>query len=315
MLGDFPPREPGRLYLTEAGTETEVMYKWGYDLPHFAMFTLLDNPEAVAVIQDMFRRYFDAAEANGTGMVVCGVDYRASPDWAQLLGYSAEGLAEMQERAIALLTGLRDEYRGRVDDVYVGGAVGPRGDAYSLNRTITEAAAEDYHSVQIGTLKKVGADLACAMTFNNVPEAIGAARAAKAAGLPLGLYFTLDSSSRLQSGPSLREAIETVEEETGGAPDFYGLNCSHPIEFEPAFEPGGWTAKIRSIRPNASKMEKIALCKIGHLEDGDPVELGHQMSDMARRYPGMDILGGCCGTDERHLAEIAKGVQRLRAGA
>ncbi|WP_343115601.1 homocysteine S-methyltransferase family protein [Ostreiculturibacter nitratireducens] len=315
MPRDFPPRESGRIYLTEAGTETEVMYKWGYDLPHFAMFTLLENPEAVKVMQAMFRRYFDAAEEHGAGMVVCGVDYRASPDWAQLLGYSLDGLAEMQERAIAFLTGLRDEYRDRVDDVYVGGCIGPRGDAYSLNKTITEAEAEDYHSVQLETLKKVGADLACAMTFNSVPEAIGVARAAKAVDMPLGLSFTLDSSSRLASGPSLREAIETVDAETGGAPDFYGVNCSHPVEFEPAFEPGDWAARIRYVRPNASKMEKIALCKLGHLEDGDPVELGQQMTDLAGRYPGMDILGGCCGTDERHLAEIARGVRALRACA
>lgn len=75
-----------------------------------------------------------------------------------------------------------------------------------------------------------------------------------------------------------------------------------------AIEQSNWMNRVRGVRPNASKMEKIALCKLGHRKDGDPVELGEQCGDLAKRYPHMDIWGGCCGTWDNHLEQIAKQV-------
>ena len=148
------------------------------------------------------------------------------------------------------------------------------------------------------------------MTFNNVPEAVGVSRAAADAGLPLTISFTLDTTSRLKSGPSLKQAIEATDAAAGDAqPCFYGINCSHPLEFEPALEPGDWIKRIRGLRPNAAMMEKQQLCQIGHLEAGDPAELGWQMGELARRYTHIDIWGGCCGTWETHLDEIARNVR------
>jgi len=316
MSETFPPRLENKFYLTEGGTETEILYKWGYELPEFAMFPLLDDPDADACIRGIYRRYFDVAEACDTGLLIVGHDYRASPDWGRKLGYSLAGLAEMERRSIAFLTDMRAEYEGRVTDVYVAGGIGPRGDAYGTGATIGEAEAEDYHAFQLTVLKGTDADMAIALTFNNIPEAVGVVRAAQGIGIPIGVSLTLTPDSRLRSGPSLREAVETIDEKTEGAAAWFGTNCSHPLEFEPAIaDAGAWTDRLRYIRPNASKMEKLALCKLGHLEDGDPVELGRQMGEVARRFPQADILGGCCGTDERHLSEIAKNVKRLPAVA
>jgi len=314
MREKYPPRLDGKFYLTEGGAETEILYKWGFELPEFAMFPLLDNSEADAVIRGMYRRYFDVAEAHDTGLLILGHDYRASPDWGAKLGYTPEALVEMQHRTIQFLTDMRTEYEGRVTDVYVGGCIGPRGDAYGTGGDITESEAEDYHSVQLTTLKETDADMAVAVTLNNIPEAVGIVRAAAAIGFPVGISLTLTTQGRLRSGPSLREAVESIEEATGGTAAWFGTNCAHPLEFEPAIaDSGAWTERLRYIRPNAVKMEQVALCKLGHLEDGDPVELGEQMGDVARRFPRADILGGCCGTDERHLAEIAKNVNSMRS--
>lgn len=313
MNSDYPPRLDGRFYLTPGGTETEILYKWGYELPEFAMFTLLDNEEANECVRNMYRRYFEVAAANNTGLVIEGHDYRASPDWAQKLGISLQGLEEVQHRVIRFLTDLKSEFEGQVSDVVITGGIGPRGDAYGTGGDITAAEAEDYHSVQLSTLKQTAADMAVALTFNNVPEAVGLIRAARGVGIPIGVSLTLNSESRLSSGPSLREAIETIDEETDGAAAWFGTNCSHPLEFEPAIsDEGAWRQRLRMIRPNAAKMEKISLCSLGHLEDGDPVELGVQMGDVANRFPALDIIGGCCGTDERHLHEIAKNVNSVR---
>ena len=312
MPAEFPPRLKDKIYLTEGGTETEILYKWGYALPEFAMFPLLDNPEADAVIRDMYRRYFDVAAEHNTGMLVLGHDYRASPDWGAKLGYSPEGLAEMERRTVRFLDEIRAEYSAKVTDAYIAGCIGPRGDAYGTGAEIGENEAEDYHSVQLPTLRETPADMAIAVTFNNIPEAVGVIRAAEGIGLPIGVSLTLTTESRLRSGPTLRKAVETIDERTNGAAAWFGTNCSHPLEFEPALaDEGPWIERLRYMRPNAVKMEKLALCKLGHLEDGDPVELGHQMGDLARRYPQMDLLGGCCGTDERHLDEIATNAQKI----
>lgn len=309
MIEEFPPRLADKFYLTEAGTETEVMFKWGYELPEFAMFPLLDNPEADECLRRMYRRYFDVAAAHDTGLLLVGHDYRASPDWARKLGYSLDELADFQHRTIRFLTDMRTDYEGHVSDVYVAGCIGPRGDAYGTGGEITEAEAEEYHSVQLSTLRESDADMAVALTFNNVREAVGLVRAARTIGIPIGVNLTLTSEGRLRSGPTLREAIETIDDRTDGAANWFGTNCSHPLEFDEAIsDAGDWTDRLRYIRPNAAQMEKIALCKLGHLEDGDPVELGRQMGDVAHRLPKADILGGCCGTDERHLGEIAENV-------
>ncbi|MEQ1817681.1 MAG: homocysteine S-methyltransferase family protein [Terricaulis sp.] len=312
-MASFPAQRDDVLYLTEGGQETEIMYKFGHDLPEFAMFPLLEKPAAMPHLRGMYQRVLDAAAEHGFTAMIAGLDYRASPDWGEKLGYSRDALADAILQGIAFLREVSRPYEGQGTMVHCGGMVGPRGDAYSLNRTITADQAEDYHSFQLEVLQRAGVDFATAMTFNNVPEAVGICRAAARIGVPINVSFTLASDHRLKSGPSLKQAIEAVDAEAGDArPDSYGINCSHPLEFEPALEPGDWMERVRYLRPNASAMEKIELCQIGHLEEGDPLDLGARMGDLAQRYPHIDIWGGCCGTWDRHLNEIARNVRRTR---
>lgn len=307
------PRRDGLLYLTEGGTETEIMYRHGHKLREFAAFELMNDPAAVSDLRDMYRRYLDACAAHGFGAMMAGFDYRASPDWASKLGYSAEGLREMQHKCIDFLRDVSAPYRDELPAVAIMGNVGPRGDAYALNETITADSAQDYHATQIATLKECKVDLIWAATFNNVPEAVGVCRAAAEAEMPLNMCFTLTSDHRLRSGVSLREAVEQTDAQCRDArPDSYGINCSHPLEFEPALEPGSWTDRLRMLRPNAAAMDKVSLCKLGHIEEGDPEELGRQMGDLARRYPKVDIWGGCCGSWDKHLFAIAREVRAAR---
>lgn len=309
----FPDQQDGLIYLTEGGQETEVMYKHGFELPEFSMYPLLDDPVAVERMTAMYESVLGVAASHGTGIVLGGLDYRASPDWAAKLGYSTEVLADFQLRAIEFLRTVAEPFQDRISSLLFAGTVGPRGDAYTGGETMDAEEAERYHRVQIATLVRAEVDLVEAMTFNNVPEAVGVARAAAREGVSASVSFTLDSSSRLSSGPSLREAIEMVDDETGDdRPAFYGINCSHPYEFLPAIEPGAWFDRVRCLRPNAAMMDKVELCTLGHLEEGDPPELGQLMGDLARRFPHIDIWGGCCGTWDTHLAEIADQVLAVR---
>lgn len=309
----FPAPITGRYFLTEGGIETEIMYKWGFDLPEFAMFPLLEKRDSAQAIRDMYRRYLDVVASHNHSALIGGFDYRASPDWGAKLGYSPAALADANLHSIQFLRDVAAEYKDEIPQALFSGYVGPRGDAYGLNRDITIEEAENYHSVQLETLKRAEVDLAWAVTFNNPAEAIGVVRAAKRIGLPVAVSFTLNSSHRLSSGVSLAEAISIVDAATDSYPTFYSLNCSHPYEFEPALDGGEWTRRLRSIRPNAAKMDKISLCKLGHLEEGDPKELGELMADVSRRYPHMDIWGGCCGTGHVHLEEIASHFPQLVA--
>lgn len=304
----FPAQKPGTQYLTEGGIETEIMYKWGHELPEFAMYPLLDNPKAMDDMRTMYRGYLDAAATHNMNALMGGLDYRASPDWGSKLGYSAEGLAEANLASIDFLRTLAAEYENDIDTILIQGFVGPRGDAYERNVVMTADEAEDYHSVQLTTLKQANVDLAWGFTFNDEQESIGLARAANAIGVPAAVSFTLTSDAHVHSGSTLADAINTVDAATDGSLEFFAINCSHPVEFGPALTEGAWTDRLRAFRPNASKMEKIALCQIGHLEEGEPPDLASMMGDLSKRYPQVDIWGGCCGTGAEHLNLIAEAV-------
>ncbi|MEM7026239.1 MAG: homocysteine S-methyltransferase family protein [Pseudomonadota bacterium] len=314
MAFTYPATKEGVHYLTEGGFETELMYLHGFEIPEFAAFMLLGDQKAAAATRALYARVCDVAAEEGFGILFGWLNYRASADWGSKLGLSSAGLQEATQRSIDFLDGLRKEYATQIPHFLVNDAIGPRGDAYGTGRGITEAEAEDYHSVQLEILKDTPVDVVWAATQNNVPEVIGIARAAMAHGHPIAVSWSLNSESRLNSGPTAEEAVTRVDAAVPGAVAWHAINCSHPFEVEPALTPGAWTDRLRSIRPNAAAMDKMALCKLGHLEDGDPVELGQQMGELASRYPQMDIWGGCCGTDHRHLREIARNVKAVRAG-
>lgn len=310
-MAGFPAPQPGVLYLTEGGQETELMYRHGHELPEFAMFPLLDDRRAVADLTAMYTRVLEVASANAFVPMIGGLDYRASPDWAAKLGFGTDELADFQLRSIEFLRDVARPFERELPRILIAGVVGPRGDAYGQDHTITAAEAEEYHGVQLRTLAEAGVDVVSAMTFNNVPEAVGVARAAAAVGLPLSMSFVVDTGGQLRTGVSLQEAVGAVDAEAGDVrPDFYGINCAHPVEFEPALVPGPWLERLRSLRPNASMADKLSLCTIGHLEAGDPIALGAEMGALAGRLPHVDVWGGCCGTWDEHLGTIAQNVRR-----
>jgi len=304
----FPDKKTGKFYMCEGGVETEIMYRHGFDFPHFAVFELLKNPKAVSKLKEMFEGYFSVISEFDMSALVGGLDYRASPDWGKKLGYSAQGLADINHECIEFLRDISKPFSSEIDEILIQGMIGPRGDAYGKGGSISIEESREYHSVQLSTLKKTQVDLVTAITFNNIDESIGVAKASDDIGLPLCISLSLDSNSRLNSGPSLAEAINTIDRETNNSVEFYMVNCVHPLEYEPAFDNSNWMNRIRGVRPNASAMDKISLCRLNHLEDGDPIELGTQVGNLMKRYPHMDICGGCCGTWDTHLREIARNV-------
>ena len=167
--------------------------------------------------------------------------------------------------------------------------------------------AEDYHSPQIEAFRNAGVDLVSAITMNYAEEAIGIARAAVAAGLPVVVSFTVETDGRLAAGESLQSAIERTEDTTGSGPAYYMINCAHPAHFEHVLVDGAaWTSRIQGLRANASQKSHVELDEAVELDPGDPADLGQRYRNLRGRLKNLSVLGGCCGTDHRHIMAICE---------
>jgi len=303
---DSRPQLADTVFLTDSGLETDLIFHHGYDLPHFAAFVLLDDEAGTETLRKYFRDHAAVARDAGVGFVLESPTWRANPDWGDLLGYSPERLADVNQRAIALLADVRAELGSLAQPVVISACVGPRGDGYRPAQLMTEDEAQRYHSTQIGTLAGTDADLVTAMTITYPAEAVGIARAAEEAGIPAVISFTVETDGRLPDGTTLQEAVLAVDAATDGYPSYYMVNCAHPTHFVRVLGDGGdWTSRLRGVRANASKRSHAELDEAEDLDDGDPQELGREYRQLRETSPQLTVLGGCCGTDRRHVLAIA----------
>ncbi|WP_342640302.1 homocysteine S-methyltransferase family protein [Rhodoligotrophos ferricapiens] len=300
------PQLNGGLFLTDGGIETTLIFLEGLELPQFAAFHLLRDEKGTEALRSYYRRHASIARDKGVGFILESATWRASADWGEKLGYRPEALDEANRKAIALLHGLKAELEILSSPMVVSGCVGPRGDGYEPGRIMRPAVAEAYHARQIGIFAEMGVDLVTAITMTNIHEAIGVTRAAQAAGLPVVLSFTVETDGRLPTGDTLQDAIETIDLVTNGAPSYYMINCAHPCHFDHILTEGAWLERVRGIRANASKCSHAELNEATELDDGDPAELASHYRELRRRLPHLNVLGGCCGTDHRHIEQICE---------
>lgn len=299
------PQLTDALFLTDGGLETTLVFHEGIDLPFFAAFDQLKDEAGTGRLRAYYTRYAALAATCGLGFILDAPTWRSNPDWGARMGLSPEALADANIRGIALMEEIRAAHETAAAPMVVSGAVGPRGDGYVAGARMSAGEARDYHAWQIGVFAATSADMIAAYTLNYVEEAIGIALAARDAGLPAALSFTVETDGRLPSGQTLREAILETDAATGGAPAYFMLNCAHPSHFRDVLEPGAaWTKRLRGLRANASRRSHAELDAATELDAGDPVELGQLYRDLRRAYPAFTVLGGCCGTDHRHVREI-----------
>jgi homocysteine S-methyltransferase len=298
------PQLGSDIFLTDGGIETDLIFNRGVEIPEFASFVLHDDAAAEAIVRDYFLDYLRIGATQGYGLVLETLTWRASSDWAPQLGYDDARLRAANERAVEFLRELRDRDAG--SPVVVSGCIGPRGDAYTDLGTGDLDEAERYHRPQVEVLAGSGVDQVTALTITNTAEAIGVARAARAVGVPVAISFTVELDGRLPTGVSVRDAIAEVDAATDAAPAYYMINCAHPDHFGDALAADDATlTRVRGVRANASRMSHAELDESEVLDDGDPDELGRQLADLHARLPHVSVLGGCCGTDHRHIAAVA----------
>jgi S-methylmethionine-dependent homocysteine/selenocysteine methylase len=306
------PQLDDDFFLTDGGIETTLIFLEGLELPDFAAFDLLRRPGGEAALRRYFATYAALARRFGTGLVLESATWRASADWGKRLGYGAADLAAANRRAIDILADIRRELREHPKPVVISGCVGPRGDGYNPAQTMSESDAQAYHAEQIETFRDTPADMVTAITMNYVEEAIGIARDAQRAGMPVAISFTVETDGRLPTGQALRAAVEAVDATTGRYPAYYMVNCAHPTHFERVLAGGEpWVQRLRGVRANASRKSHAELNEATELDIGDPTELAEQHAALRRRLPHLTVMGGCCGTDDRHVERIAAACARL----
>ena len=307
------PQIKDRAFITDGGLETTLLFHDGMDLPLFAAFTAMKDEAGTDTLRRYYRRYAQIAHAGGTGFLLETPTWRASPDWGDALGYETQALAAANRDSVALLLELRPRFESAATPVVVCGDIGPRGDGYSASARMSSGDARAYHAWQIDVFADTGADMVAAYTLNYIDEAIGIALAASGAAMPVAISFTLETDGRLPSGEALGEAIGRTDEATGGYPAYYMINCAHPTHFADTLARGGdWLGRIRGLRANASKRSHAELDNSPDLDTGDPDELGREYRELAAMLPQLSIVGGCCGTDHRHVEAVQRSLAARR---
>lgn len=299
----------GQLFMSDGGLETTLIFHEKLDLPGLAAFPLVQAEFGRKKLLEYFRRYAELARHYQLGLILESPTWRANPDWVRQISPDPKYLEEVNRESIRLMEQIRDEYRETVPAIIISGCIGPRGDGYVPSRRMSADEAEVYHSEQIRVLAGTAADLVSAFTLNYVEEAIGITRAAVRHGIPVVISFTVETDGKLPTGQSLKEAIEEVDAATKSAPVYYMINCSHPTHFMDELKSNeAWVKRIRAIRANASRCSHAELNDSTELDVGDPDELGERYGELRALLPHLNVIGGCCGTDHRHVAAMCDAV-------
>jgi homocysteine S-methyltransferase len=309
MTGHHPwlPQLGRDTFTTDGGIETTLVHLEGIELPAFAAFVLLDDSGAGgASLRDYYRSYGQLSRCLSTGVVLDTPTWRANADWGATFGYDAAALQDVNRRAVALLADVRTAYRTTANPIVISGCVGPRSERYSSQPQMSVTEALAYHLPQVTALASAGADLVTATTITSATEAAGIALAARRVGCPVAVGFTVETDGRLPDGTSLAQAVTTVDALTAATPAYYLISCAHPSHFAALLtKDQPWTRRIRGIRANASAAGRVAHDELTRPDCGDPVELARSLVSVQHRMTHLSVLGGCCGTDERHIEQIA----------
>ncbi len=296
-----------RVFLTDGGLETSLFFIDGFDAPEFAAILLMNDPDARQALMSYFERFLATAQTAQTGFILDTVTWRGCVEWAPKLGVSAAELVQLSRDAVSFAKTIRSSWQGRVSPILLNGVVGPTGDGYAPELKLDAAVAEVVHAPQIAAFAEEGVDMISAITMTHIGEAIGISRAAGQEGLPVVISFTVETDGRLPSGDTLGEAITATDLATANAPLYYMVNCAHPDHFREAVQGGAaWLARIGGLRANASRLSHAELDVAGELDDGNPEEFGQIHAEMAGMFPNLRVVGGCCGTDHRHIGCLSR---------
>jgi homocysteine S-methyltransferase len=285
--------------------------RFGLD-PHVAHAGLLYSEAGTAALSALWRAYLDVAQASGLPMLVCTPTWRATGERLARAGLPSVG--RVSADAVALLAAVRSGYGDHGSRVFLGGLMGCRGDCYLPREALDARVSESFHAAQAEALAAGGADVLIAATLPAASEALGLARALAATRLPYLVSFVLRPTGTLLDGTPLADAVARIDDACDPAPAGYLGGCTHPAAFGSALEAAeaarsGLRERVLGVQGNASRRSPEELEGSAALDAEDPEVWADETRALRERF-GARILGGCCGTDERHIAALARRCRR-----
>ncbi len=299
------PQLSEKIFITDGGMETDLIFNQQIDLPEFASYDLLRTQQGYETLFQYFIPYAKLAQKFQLGLVLETPTWRANSDWGEKIGDSADALELFNIQAVALVERIKLDYSTEQSPIISSGCIGPRGDGYSADIRMSVADAQKYHTRQIESFAKSNVDMVSALTMNYIDEAIGVTLAAQQVNLLVCISFTVETDGQLPTGESLADAMTAVDKATDTGPVYYMINCAHPNHFADILDDEICINRLQGIRANASSCSHAELDEAEDLDDGNPHELGQQLAEIRAQFPNINVLGGCCGTDLRHIEQIA----------
>jgi homocysteine S-methyltransferase len=283
------------LILTDGGIETSLMFESGLALPEPLESAALVGTDAM---RELYAGYIEAARACDLPVIIGTPTFRAGARQAEAAGADVR---EVNAAAVRHHQALRAA-AGPGAPVLVAGVLGPYGDAYTPSEAPDAAFAERYHAVQAAALADAGVDLLFAPTFPAVDEAIGCVRAMTATGLPSVISYVLGRDARVLDGTPLADAVARVDAETDPPPTFHSLSCIHADVAARALD-GVLPGRVLECKANGSALTPAELVALDHLDSDAPETFAADMWRLHTEH-GLRVLGGCCGTDARHMRAL-----------
>ena len=274
--------------------------------PYLAHATLIYNDDSALILEQVHREYLDVGQHHNLAMFALTDTWRANQE---LIHQSKFHGHKVNQDNAHFLAKIRDSYGLTATPIFIGGQIGPRGDAYSPKEALPSAEAEGFHTPQLETLAEVQVDFLYAATLPALSEAEGIARAMAKTGLPYILSFIIRRDGTLLDGTLLAQAIETIDHTTPKPPTGYGINCVYPTVFCEGLtalekDSSSLSQRILSFQANTSTKEPEELDGLSELETEKPETLAELMVAAYQQFH-TPFFGGCCGTDTRHIECLA----------
>lgn len=205
---------------------------------------------------------------------------------------------------------LRQVQREQKCEMYIGGLMGCKGDAYTGIGALSTQESQCFHDWEAGLFAQAKVDFLFAALIPNVEEAAGMALAIQKYKIPYIISFTIRKDGCLIDGTSISKAIQYIDSMTEFPPVCYMTNCVHPkIVYEALLQPCNQNetvyTRFAGTQANTSPLSYEELDNAKDLKTSDPVELARWTMKVRGINP-LKIIGGCCGTDGTHMKEMAK---------
>jgi len=260
-----------------------------------------------AALNKIYQSYIDIAVEADLPILLCAPTWRGS--WSRVCDANIQQGINID--AARYMQKLRDAQTEDGVAIKIGGMIGCKNDCYRPDEGLSAAEGRRFHTWQVEQLVQGGVDFLIAATLPNVKEALGIARAMEGTGLPYVISFVISRDGRVLDGCSLSDAVELIDTNVEHRPLGYMVNCAHPSFLCPEEQPAALFDRLIGYQANASSLDHCDLDEAGQLEVDDVAEWGDLMLALNRRY-GVQILGGCCGTNGDHLQYVASGGETCR---